>query len=219
MPPHAGSTDESTDGAAAGSATAEAVMRAARDLFARHGYDGASIRAITGAAGANLGAVTYHFGSKRELYGRVLASVLGPLARKIADAAARADPPPVRIEAVMRAFFDHFSRNPDMPRLMLQEITAGRRPPDEVARMIRTALRALTGVIVEGQADGTIRDGDPLFMALSVVAQPVYLTLIGPFVRTVVGLDPSDPSTRQAMVDHAVRFAWAGLAADEGGTP
>ncbi|HSG82026.1 MAG TPA: helix-turn-helix domain-containing protein, partial [Gemmatimonadota bacterium] len=52
--------------------TAEALLRAAHHLFARFGYDGTSVRAITREAGSNLGAVTYHFGSKEALYDSVL---------------------------------------------------------------------------------------------------------------------------------------------------
>ena len=48
--------------------TPAALIHAARPIFATHGFDGASVRAITTAAGANLGAITYHFGSKRDLY-------------------------------------------------------------------------------------------------------------------------------------------------------
>jgi len=43
--------------------TPEALIAAGRALFTERGYDAASVRAITAAAGVNLGAITYHFGS------------------------------------------------------------------------------------------------------------------------------------------------------------
>jgi AcrR family transcriptional regulator len=52
--------------------TAAALLEAGRVLFAERGYEGASVRAITAHACANLGAITYHFGSKRDLYDRVV---------------------------------------------------------------------------------------------------------------------------------------------------
>lgn len=48
------------------------ILDAAEKLFAQHGYDGASLRAITSAAGVNLAAVNYHFRSKEALLGAVL---------------------------------------------------------------------------------------------------------------------------------------------------
>ncbi len=51
------------------------ILDTAEELFMEHGYEGTSIRAITRQARANLGAVTYHFGSKKNLYEEVLRSV------------------------------------------------------------------------------------------------------------------------------------------------
>ena len=39
------------------------ILDAAERLFMAHGYDGTSMRQITGEAGVNLAAVNYHFGS------------------------------------------------------------------------------------------------------------------------------------------------------------
>ena len=58
--------------------TTQALVVAARELFAERGYEGASIRAITQRAGANLGAVSYHFGSKEALYEACFASIADP---------------------------------------------------------------------------------------------------------------------------------------------
>lgn len=51
----------------AGRATRERVLDAAERLFAVRGVDAVSVRDITEAAGANLAAVNYHFGSKHGL--------------------------------------------------------------------------------------------------------------------------------------------------------
>jgi AcrR family transcriptional regulator len=54
-------------GNGAGRDTRERLLDAAERLFATRGIDAASVRDITDAAGANLAAVNYHFGSKYEL--------------------------------------------------------------------------------------------------------------------------------------------------------
>jgi AcrR family transcriptional regulator len=48
--------------------TVERLLNAAEKLFAKEGYDGVGMRALAREAKANLGAVTYHFGSKKALY-------------------------------------------------------------------------------------------------------------------------------------------------------
>jgi len=45
-------------------------------LFAEHGFKGVSVRDISTAAGVNVAAVSYHFGSKRGLYDTIFETVL-----------------------------------------------------------------------------------------------------------------------------------------------
>lgn len=210
-------TSRGADRGAAGTAegnpsTDQALLRAARSLFAQKGYDGASIRAITRQAGANLGAVTYHFGSKRALYESVLETVLEPLRRRIAEASRGERLPLDRMEAVIRSFFRHLEENPDMPQLMLQELAAGKTPPPVIVRTLQQIAGTLAMIVGEGQSDLSIRPGDPLLMALSVIYQPVHFTLIRELAREIMGLDQADPETRGRIVDHAVEFARRGLA-------
>ena len=49
-------------------ATFERVLAAGEQLFADQGYDGTTLRQITGLAGANLASVNYHHGDKETLF-------------------------------------------------------------------------------------------------------------------------------------------------------
>lgn len=48
------------------------ILEVATELFARHGFEGASIREIAREAGVNLAAVNYHFQNKQNLYYKVM---------------------------------------------------------------------------------------------------------------------------------------------------
>ncbi|MGH3682194.1 MAG: TetR family transcriptional regulator [Natronosporangium sp.] len=48
--------------------TREAILAAAREAFAEHGYDGASIRAIATGAGVDPALVHHYFGTKEQLF-------------------------------------------------------------------------------------------------------------------------------------------------------
>ena len=54
--------------AARSESTRAALLSAARDLFARHGYAGASSDAIVAAAGVSRGALQHHFVDKQSLF-------------------------------------------------------------------------------------------------------------------------------------------------------
>lgn len=84
------------------------ILDAAERIFAEHGYAGASVRRITTAAQADLGAVRYHFGSKDALFGAVLQRRLEPLVQQrlalldeLERSSAPQDPP---LEGIIRAF-------------------------------------------------------------------------------------------------------------------
>ncbi|THD07193.1 TetR family transcriptional regulator [Rhodanobacter lindaniclasticus] len=49
------------------SSTRDRILGTAEKMFAQRGFDGASLRQLTSAAGVNLAAVNYHFGSKEKL--------------------------------------------------------------------------------------------------------------------------------------------------------
>ena len=59
--------------------TRELLLDAAEALFAERGIQGASVRAITRQAGANLASVHYHFGSKDNLAREVFRRRLRPI--------------------------------------------------------------------------------------------------------------------------------------------
>lgn len=62
----------SSNGVTEPSDTPERLLAAGRRLFARGGFEGTSVRSLTTEAGANLGAVTYHFGTKEAFYLAIL---------------------------------------------------------------------------------------------------------------------------------------------------
>jgi AcrR family transcriptional regulator len=55
------------------------ILDAAEALFMEHGFEATSLRSLTSAAGVNLAAVHYHFGSKEELFQAVLTRRLDPM--------------------------------------------------------------------------------------------------------------------------------------------
>lgn len=195
--------------------TRSVLIESGRDLFVTKGFDGASVRAITQRAGANLGAVTYHFGSKLELYHAVLESELRPLADRVVAAGDGDGPAVDRMAAVVEAYFRHLEEHPHLPRLMLQEIAAGKPPPPVVAHTLKRVMGTLAHLQQEGTVDGTVRPGHPILTALSVVAQPIYMTLVSPLLNAFAGLDLEDEATRAAAVAHSIAFVRGGLSPTE----
>jgi TetR/AcrR family transcriptional regulator, regulator of cefoperazone and chloramphenicol sensitivity len=65
--------------------TRERLLQAAVIAFGRRDYDGVSIREVVEAAGANIAAISYHFGGKHELYLATVAFLADKLHAGMAD--------------------------------------------------------------------------------------------------------------------------------------
>ena len=88
----------------------DAILDAAEALFAEHGYDGVTLRAIAAQAGVDVALANYHFGRKHELFEQTFrrrAAILNDWRLDALEAcrkAAAPNPPSVRdiIDAYLR---------------------------------------------------------------------------------------------------------------------
>jgi AcrR family transcriptional regulator len=87
------------------------LLEAGLDQFGRVGFEGANIRAIAAAAGANIAAINYHFGGKRGLYLAVanhivegISGAIGPIAAEIIAIAAKPRLAPAEARAALEQF-------------------------------------------------------------------------------------------------------------------
>ena len=82
------------------------LMDASEQLFAEHGWNSVSIRTIVAAAGVNLAALHYHFGSKEQLLSEIFAARAKPIAeermRLLAEIECRSGVP--SLERILEAF-------------------------------------------------------------------------------------------------------------------
>jgi hypothetical protein len=106
---------------------------------------------------------------------------------------------------------------PDVPFLLIQELAAGRTPPPPVRRALARVSGTLAELVAEGQADGSIRDGHPTLLALSIVAQPIHMSIVSKALSDVAGIDQSDAATREHVYTHTAEFVRAGLRAERSG--
>jgi hypothetical protein len=112
----------------------------------------------------------------------------------------------------VRALFGVFAEQPDYPQLIMHELARSRPLPEELRQALERRIGALATLIGEGQADGSIRGGDPLLMALSVGSQPLWISLAARPIREGARIDQDDPETRGRLVESVVAFVREGLA-------
>lgn len=89
--------------------TRERILDASEKLFMANGFDGTSMRLITGAAGVNLAAVNYHFGSKeslmQEVFRRRLDWLNGERLRVLDEMERKSGDKPLKPSQIVDGFF------------------------------------------------------------------------------------------------------------------
>lgn len=188
----------------------ERLLAAAADLFARDGFDAVSVRQITSRAKANLGAITYHFGSKEALFHAVIDRVGAHLADRFVSIAAEKGAPLERIRRIVTMVLTE--PNLPAPTMILRELAMDRPLPPPLVKLMQRNMGAMMSLIREGQADGSIRHGDPALLAMSVMAQPFLLRMASRIPRDIAGVDRDNPDTQRKLVKHVVTTITRSLA-------
>lgn len=156
------------------SATRQALLDAARRCVRDGGLASATSRHITTEAGANLGAITYHFGSKDDLIAEAL---FGTLEQRISPAleAFAADAPPTEtLLAVVQQLLEEFRRNEDEAPVYLEALLLATRDPRYRQRAVALygSLRARLAELITDLARHSVvpKWVDPTAMASLVLA-------------------------------------------------
>ncbi len=188
------------------------LLEAGRRLFADKGFDGASVRAITRRAHANLGAITYHFGSKKALYTAVLEQLFRELRERVASAIAAPAEASDRLAAIIRAFFAFFADHPEAPRLIVHRLAAGEPPPPVVIEHFRPVVDAIRSTVRDGQSRGELRPMEPLLAAFTLISQTVWFAVARDMIATVSGVALDRPETAVVVERHITDVVHRALA-------
>jgi AcrR family transcriptional regulator len=113
------------------------ILQAARKVFARLGYHGATIEAIADEAGLSNGAVYYNFENKEDLFLALLEDWRAEMIRDVESALAAVDdraPGQAQLRAAMRSLAETVSPSREWRLLLFEFVTYAARNPKFRAR-------------------------------------------------------------------------------------
>ena len=182
--------------------TRERLLQSATRLFADNGYRGASVRDICNLAGANPGAVSYHFGGKRQLYRAVLRRAAAGLADMgpVADDDT-GDREPISVLDALRRVLGRTQSDDAATRLLLRDLAdGGTVAVESLTPPLRTAFEQLVTALGHGDNPRASSEGRLLFLGL---AAPLFLlTAAWPVVARVLELEVEQ---REPLLSELVR--------------
>ena len=206
------------DGNAAGASAPERILAKAERVFARFGYDGASLRQIAEAAGVPVALVSYHFELKDGLYRAVfyrrVPTIVEQRLAGLAIAMSEADLDR-RLELIVKALVMPMLRlrardkDPSWGRLLAHETTD---PNSEARGIIRDLIDPIAHKLMEALSsalpDRSARDIRWAYQFM-LGAMVFVMADTGRIVRLSEGL--CRPDDEAAAVAHMVAFLTAGI--------
>lgn len=221
--PHSGLTGGHKPAEQDSSSTRETILDTAEHLFAERGVAATSIRDITSAAGVNLGAINYHFGTKQDLVATVFTRRLEPVSKRqwelLDKVEQEAGDAPPRVEALIEAMI-----RPSVER----SFAAGKRdtafmrlvgrcygePNPEVERRIRSHLEKVwirfAGLLARALPDLTHEE---MYWRIRFMVGAFHHTLLTTGREGNVPPEMRNGLNAETMIRRLVTFAAAGMRA------
>jgi len=154
-------------------ATRTALLDAALEEFAAHGFEGASTRAIAAAAGTHQPQINYHFESKEELWKAAVDHLFERLDQVVSEQLGDTSPgwdSRDGFAANVRAFVRAAAGLPELNRIMVQEATIdSERLQWIVERHTRPRFELVTGRWRRLREEGRVPDIDEVVLYYSLV--------------------------------------------------
>ncbi len=196
-----------------GEETRNRILAAARRVFAKHGYTGASLDEVAANAGLTKGAIYWYFASKSEVLLALVEERRERQARTLPGAVRRfteSDDPVAALTAVLKEQMELCRQNQEWPRLVVEFLAESRDPAvrERFQLLVRRRQEIIRDAIAEAQHELRLRaDVDPLMVA-------VLLTSLFDGLQQWSLLDP----TAMEPASLAPTFAallWPGLSSDQ----
>lgn len=180
----------------------EALLAAATDEFALHGFDGTSVDTIARRAGVNKAMIYYHFKSKERLYLEILRGVFTSMGDRTGAIAGSQASAPEKIAGFVAAISAEADARPYLPPMMMREIAAGARRLDaETLRLMSRLFNNLNVILEQGVREGVFRKANPLLTYFSLIS-PIFFFRAASPVRAAMERHQLIPGVK--ALDNAV---------------
>jgi AcrR family transcriptional regulator len=174
--------------------TRERLVEAALQVFAAHGFEGATTREIARRAEVALAALPYHFTTKEALWRAAADRIFGQLGETFRRRLAGLEgvDTPTRLRLLLRDFVRFQAAHPELHRFMIQEgLAKGPRLEWLVETHIRPIYDFVRGLFGAAQREGMAPLGRPEHLHYMLIGAASSVYALAAEFELLTGEDPS----------------------------
>lgn len=178
------------------------ILKEAKILFIKNGYNGTSIRDIAKASETNIAMVNYYFQSKYNLFEIIFEEAIDILTQKIFLTLGSDIPFFELIETWINTYYEILFEYPQIPLFILNEVS---RNPEKLTTRIKSknplqAFETIAKRIEDESAKGTIKETPSADFLLNVLSLSLFPFMFGELAMAL--MDVSREKYSELIANH-----------------
>ena len=196
--------------------TKQKILLAAGPIFAKNGYQGATVRDISDAAGVNLASINYYFGDKANLYVQAVKLAQEQQSGILQfPSFGELQEPTELLEKFVTVLLNKLGVGGQTEwqlQLLMNEFLF---PGDACREIVESHFRPYFQIllqIIDRIANVPLVEEQRLKFGFSIIGQCLHYRLAGPIVRMLTGPETLERHFQvEAIAKHIARFSIAGI--------
>jgi len=194
----------------------QALIDAAKELFAAHDFKQVSTKRIAEAAGVNAAMIQYHFKGKSGLLEAAFRETIAPVVAELTALSVSGGSDRLQLRQVISLYMQTMAANPWLPKMILRYVLpeGGQLQALMAGTISAQVVPAIAKLVADGQKNKELRaDLDPTLTTISLVSLALFPFLSLALTQRVFDWQFSDPFVAD-LIEHTATIFSTGAEAD-----
>lgn len=184
-------------------ATKAKIMKNARDLFSKKGFDATTIDDIADVSSVNKALIYYYFKNKSGLYSEVMSALFDAIYEDVRKAKEEAKSSEEELELFITTYAKYAEKNPYLPALLLRELSdSGAHLP----AVMFASMRKVYGLLEEILKGGSFKKSIPMVVHFMIIGAINLMVTTKPLRQKAEEIDSSVDTCNSCTIDEIAAY-------------
>jgi len=186
------------------------ILREARTLFSKQGYDATTVDDIARESSVNKALIYYYFKNKSGLYSEVMSGLFEAIYKKVTEAGKACDSIEQELEVFIKSYARYAYKNPYFPALLLRELSdSGAHLPEMMFTSMRRLFLLLSDILERGKSQKVFGESIPMVVHFMIIGTINLMITTEPLRKQAVLLDGNIDTCSECSVEEVATYVCA----------